>query len=89
MWTSAGTTFISGFWPNQSYDLMTIAITSVSYGPNKWNPDSVFSTKLGGTRITAGTILTVYITSWANFFYYGWNGNTNAPSFRITYVPYR
>jgi hypothetical protein len=91
MWTSAGTTFISGFYPVQPYALMTIAITSVQYGPNKWNPDSVFLTKLGGTRVTAGTVVTVYISSLStsNYLYYGRNGNTNAPSFRITYVPYR
>ena len=91
MWTSAGTTFISGFYPVQPYALMTIAITSVQYGPNKWNPDSVFSTKLGGTRVTAGTLVTVYISSNSpeNYLYYGRNGHTNAPSFRITYVPYR
>lgn len=61
IWTSAGTTFLSGFWPFQPYDVMTISPSGISYGGNNWG-SSVFSTQLANTRITAGTVVTVYVS---------------------------
>jgi hypothetical protein len=87
IWTNT-TTFLNGFWPSKPYGRITINPNFILYGGTRWD-DSVFLTPLRNARITAGTVLTVYISAGSNYFFYGRNGNTNAPSFAIQYIAFR
>ena len=90
IWTNTGTTFLNGFWPFKPYGVIQITPNFIEYGNTTWD-DSVFSARLRNARITAGTVLTVYISalSGSNYFFYGRNGHTNSPSFAIEYVAFR
>ena len=85
IWTSEVTRSLSGFWLFLAYELMRNTPTAITYNNQSWG-SNYFTTPLD-TKITSGTILTIYVTTLAtyNYLWYARDDSTGGMGFSITY----